>query len=670
MTITAFRFNLPAHDSDWQVAALTFIESFSQPYEVHLTALSTLPPKEAPMLSLQPGKLTLDLGNTDYQPRHTHGLVVHYAVDPTPLKASPRRYRYHLTLKPWSLLLQQRQNSRVHPPMSLPELCQRLTQSYPQAQLDLSALAARYPINPGWIQYEETDWGFMTRHLHAAGIFYYFRQTEHQAVLVLTETMPVELDVKAEPLFSAHSNAQGFILNPWSTHWSGAHPQTWILTGYDPEHPHTPLMAEASPVSNQNRDKLCHQSTQEWSQQALHQRAQRAQQASACQQIQGMGKSNCPYLQLGQSCLITEKDASTHPWRMIKLQHEFRDPTLCQHWAANHDPISATAGYHNVFTAIPTQTLFKPEPEPQSLPTISGHHTATVVTDPTVGAIEHTQHAGVRVCFHWDKTQTPSAPIRVVQPHAGHQRGWQTLPRRGDEVCVHFINGDPDHPLITASTANANTLPPVNLPSAATQSNLQTHTAAKTRHQLRIEDASGQESIAWISAKQGLKHIGDQHRQTIGRHQTLTINGHQTLTLQHGKITQVAQHMRFLVGNSRVEMSPAGLSIHAEKIIFSTPGAGALQGAVRLGDEHICPQLAHEVGVVFTGSATVFIEGQPAARQSDDVVCEDGSRAEIEDGLPQLLINGQPAVRLNHLTQHGGVLSTASTTVFYGTVKQ
>lgn len=82
-----------------------------------------------------------------------------------------------------------------------------------------------------------------------------------------------------------------------------------------------------------------------------------------------------------------------------------------------------------------------------------------------------------------------------------------------------------------------------------------------------------------------------------------------------------------------------------------------LAPAARLGDIHICPMCdgpkPHVGGPVAMGSANVFIEGKPAARLGDQLVCVGPPDAFLA-GSPSVLINGKPACRITDPLAHGG----------------
>ena len=118
--------------------------------------------------------------------------------------------------------------------------------------------------------------------------------------------------------------------------------------------------------------------------------------------------------------------------------------------------------YANTFIAIASGTpiipRFDPEKDWPVIPALS----ATVVTpgseevycDP-YGRV-FVQFPGLRVEDHahaqgagTSKTPADSAPVRVAMPAANAGAGMLQLPRKGDEVLITFINGDPDKPIIT-----------------------------------------------------------------------------------------------------------------------------------------------------------------------------------------------------------------------------
>jgi uncharacterized Zn-binding protein involved in type VI secretion len=94
-----------------------------------------------------------------------------------------------------------------------------------------------------------------------------------------------------------------------------------------------------------------------------------------------------------------------------------------------------------------------------------------------------------------------------------------------------------------------------------------------------------------------------------------------------------------------------------------------MKPAARLGDMHSCPAYnghdPHVGGPINLGSATVLIDGVPAATVGDTAVCH-GPPDTIISGSATVLINGKPAARMGDSTAHGGVIVAGCPTVLIG----
>ncbi|MFT6916485.1 MAG: putative Zn-binding protein involved in type VI secretion [Motiliproteus sp.] len=94
-----------------------------------------------------------------------------------------------------------------------------------------------------------------------------------------------------------------------------------------------------------------------------------------------------------------------------------------------------------------------------------------------------------------------------------------------------------------------------------------------------------------------------------------------------------------------------------------------MKPAARLGDMHSCPAYngdsPHVGGPINIGSATVLIDGIPAATAGDTAVCH-GSPDIIASGSRTVLINGKSAARMGDSTVHGGVIVAGCPTVLIG----
>lgn len=121
-------------------------------------------------------------------------------------------------------------------------------------------------------------------------------------------------------------------------------------------------------------------------------------------------------------------------------------------------------GYANCFEAVLADLTWRPqlpgsEGRRHTRPTAPGSQTALVVgadgSATSHGADElYCDRLGrVRIRFHWQDNDA-SCWVRVAQRSAGGGMGFQFLPRIGMEVCVQFLEGDIDRPVIVGALYN------------------------------------------------------------------------------------------------------------------------------------------------------------------------------------------------------------------------
>ena len=92
--------------------------------------------------------------------------------------------------------------------------------------------------------------------------------------------------------------------------------------------------------------------------------------------------------------------------------------------------------------------------------------------------------------------------------------------------------------------------------------------------------------------------------------------------------------------------------------------------AARVGDMHTCPMVTgtvpHVGGPILPpGIPTVLMGGMPAATVGNPAVCT-GPPDSIVKGSATVLIQGRPAARLGDSTAHGGVIVAGAPTVMIG----
>ena len=185
--------------------------------------------------------------------------------------------------------------------------------------------------------------------------------------------------------------------------------------------------------------------------------------------------------------------------------------------------------YSNTFTCVASDVLFRlPIPLRRFIQTVQ---TAVVVGDEDITT---DVHGRIKVQFHWDRQGKndikSSCWVRVAQPSAGIGFGHVFIPRRGQEVVVTFVEGDPDKPLVIGSVFNGINSPPYELPAEKTRSVIRTRSTPDSDgyNEISFEDNKDSEQL-YVQAQKDMKElVKHDHEVLIKNDENLKVEKNQT----------------------------------------------------------------------------------------------------------------------------------------------
>ena len=269
-------------------------------------------------------------------------------------------------------------------------------------------------------------------------------------------------------------------------------------------------------------------------------------------------------------------------------------------------------GVYNVFNAIPQEVPYRPKlnhPKPQVL----GSQTA-IVTGPAGEEIYCDEYGRVKVQFHWDReggmNENSSHWIRVASSWAHDGYGAVVIPRVGMEVMVDFLEGNPDDPIIKGALHNGVNKVPYDLPANKTRSVFKTSSSkgGVGSNELRIEDKAGEEQI-FVQSQRNFDaltknnhtvevknnshlQVGNEHSETITNNRYTHNKAEEHLLVDQNRLTQIMMNDYKEVGISEhktvgtVTTTQAGQEIHlkaAGQIVID----GGLSLTLKAGGQHI-----------------------------------------------------------------------------------
>ena len=193
-------------------------------------------------------------------------------------------------------------------------------------------------------------------------------------------------------------------------------------------------------------------------------------------------------------------------------------------------------------------------------PIVQGPQTAVVV-GPGGEEIYSDKYGRVKVQFFWDregkKNESSSCWVRVSQLWAGKQWGAIFIPRIGQEVMVEFMEGDPDHPIITGRVYNAEMMPPYALPANQTQSGIKSRSSKGASpdnfNEIRFEDKKGEEQLFIHAEKNQDIEVENDETHSVGHDRKKDIKNDETVSVGRDRSETVGNNETISIGKDRTE---------------------------------------------------------------------------------------------------------------------
>ena len=514
---------------------------------------------------------------------------------------------YSFKLAPSFKWLEHRHGFRIFQDQDVPSIVRQI---FSDAGIDSPSyrfdLKEHYSLREYCVQYDEHEWNFIARLMQEEGIHFHFEQTEQQAVMVVSDNPAAfrPLSPVRNIKFQGNSGLAGdeSTLHALSWNQQVAHDQI-TFNDYNYEKPNRSLIASAQSEITPSLENYSYPGGYKKAEEGerLTNIALARDKVVSCK-IEAQG--NVCFLSSGSVFSLTQhpRDDFNHDFLITALKQSGDQPQVLEEQSG-----SGAYRFQTVVSCIPSTMEYRPALVNQS-PTIKGSQTAVVYGAP--GETIYTDNLGrIKVNFHWERENKSSCWLRVSQSWAGNQWGALTLPRVGQEVIVDFVDGDPDHPIVTGCVYHSLHKPPYKLPDHKTRTTFKTQSVPSGGfNEFRIEDKKGQEQI-FIQAQKDLDlKILQDHKTHVGA------NSHKII--EQSKFEQVKGELNQAVNGD--------IKVQAKGGYHSTVGGDRqekVSGAIKQqagGDVHIKAgsKVILDAGVELTIKAGgAFIKLSPAGVQ-------------------------------------------------------
>ncbi len=436
-----------------------------------------------------------------------------YSVTQTAIQ--PRFSFYSFTLVPTFKWLQHRHGFRLFQDQDVPSI---VKQVFDDAGLNSQNyrfdLKGQYPLREYCVQYDEHEWNFVARLMQQEGIHFHFEPSERQAVMVISDKpsafrplTPVR-DIK----FQGHS---GLVEDDSTLHsltWNQqvGHDQI-TFNDYNYQQPNRSLITSTQSGTTPSLENYSYPGGYKKAEEGkrLTKLALTRDKVASCN-IEAQG--NVCFLSSGSVFSLVQhpRDDFNHDFLVTALKQSGEQPQVLEEQSG-----SGAYRFQTVVSCIPSTMEYRPALVNQN-PSIKGSQTAVVYGAP--GETIYTDNLGrIKVNFHWERENKSSCWLRVSQAWAGNQWGSVTLPRVGQEVIVDFVDGDPDHPIVTGCVYHSLHKPPYKLPDHKTRTTFKTQSVPSGGfNEFRIEDKKDQEQIFIQAQKDFDLKILQDHKTHVG----------------------------------------------------------------------------------------------------------------------------------------------------------
>ncbi|MFO0553967.1 MAG: type VI secretion system tip protein TssI/VgrG [Polyangiaceae bacterium] len=408
--------------------------------------------------------------------------------------ASAERTVLRLVLTPALRTLTLSMHSRVFVEKSVPEVIALVLEG---AGIDASEYELRlrntYPVEAHICQYRESDFAFLSRWLEREGMYFFFEHDDRAEKLVICDDLSAHVALDQAPVRYVPSAGDGSAAGALrrATLRRAMRAAAVVVNDYDYDKPMLALTGKA-PVWDQGSVSEVHHADRFFDAATGSKLARVLSEAKSAAAVALSAEGPRTHLRSGYTFELVE-----HPRAELNTRYLARG---VRHFARQSNGSSevdrllpAVAKQLEIYRAeldaqpanIPFRSL-RATPWPR----VYGFENGTVDGPMKSDYAQIDASGRYAIKLHFDENQSQpgggSTWVRMAQPHGGSVEGFHFPLRKGTEVLIEFLDGDPDRPAIVAVLPNATQKSPV---SADNHTKNVLQTGGSTR--MQIEDAEG-----------------------------------------------------------------------------------------------------------------------------------------------------------------------------------
>ncbi len=388
-------------------------------------------------------------------------------------------------------------HSRIFTDQSIPDIIKKVLDD---AGVDSDAytlkLTQSYKPHEHVCQYQESDLAFISRWMEREGMYYFFEHGDAREKLVIADAKSAHEALGSAPIrFHALAGGDGSAgehLHTFTCHQRSL-PARVRLKDYDYGNPTLDVSGTAR-VSKTGVGEVSVYGARFFTPDDGKRLAKLRSEELLSREVVFHGTGSAAYLRSGYLFEVQGHGRAAFDAKYLAVEVTHQGSLRPTPELARLTGIEESSEvYRAVVTAIPEKTQFRAELA-TPWPRIYGFENGVIdgPADSEYAQIDDGGRYAVKFMFDESdlKDGKASTWVRMLQPHGGGIEGFHFPLRKGTEVLLTFLGGDPDRPVIAGVVPNAVT------PSPVTKTNHTTNVIQTGgRNRFELEDEKGSERI-------------------------------------------------------------------------------------------------------------------------------------------------------------------------------
>lgn len=549
--VSRYRFECAQLDpSRFQVVSFVGTEELSRPFQFDLELVSSDPEIVFADVVNEPAIFAIQRGGEQVP-------VCGFVLDLKQAGRSPDYFAYRAVLVPRLVRLKLTHQSRVFQHLSAAEIIAEVLQ-----QNGFSAGDYRFEIDRSLdtreycVQFNETDFDFVSRLLEHEGICYFFEHDGEKDVLVMTDDRNSHPRIEGDDLLRYEQDVS--MVRDREAVYEAVYRERLVtekvkLADFNDQSPDGPIQGESSPIEGQQGLRYEYGSHVAENGQASTFANIRKEEIDCARRTLD-GRSDCGALRSGHTFALEGhyRSSLNQDYLVTRVEHRGSQSSSMGLMGIRDRRRLDTNGsdYENNFTAIPAGQQYRP-PRKTPVPRVPGLLTGKLETGGGEYAyIDDQGRYRFRNIFDLGGAGASQAslPARKVQQNSGPGYGIHFPDHAENEVVLAFENGDLDRPIIVGSMPN-----PSNGSPATSENRAQNVIRTWGKNELTLDDTKGAENVYLFATKDHTVEVSNDETISVGHDRSKTVGANQSETIGADKSIEVGGSHTETIGASMTQ---------------------------------------------------------------------------------------------------------------------